>query len=136
MAYTLSFSKSHDYTTVKDGITILVTLRSENFFVDLTAKLDTGATFCIFERGQGEALHLDIETGQETLINTPTGTFTAYGHDVVLQFLDYELSTTVYFAADYAFNRNVLGREGWLNRLRVGIVDHDGLLYLSHYDEE
>lgn len=136
MSYTLTFSKCHDYTTIKDSITIPITLRSENFFVDLTAKLDTGASFCIFERGQGEALHLDIEAGQEMLISTPTGTFKAYGHDVILQFLDYALPTAVYFAADYSFSRNVLGRQGWLNRLRLGIVDYEGLLYLSHYDDE
>ena len=38
---------------------------------------------------------------------------------------------TVYFAKDYAFNRNVLGRTGFLNRVVVGLNDYAGKLYLS-----
>jgi hypothetical protein len=29
----------------------------------------------------------------------------------------------------------VRGRVGWLNQLRVGLVDYEGKLYLSRYDE-
>jgi hypothetical protein len=31
-------------------------------------------------------------------------------------------------------DRNFLGRSGWLDRLRIGIIDYDHLLYLSTYD--
>jgi hypothetical protein len=41
----------------------------------------------------------------------------------------------VYFAANQSFTRNVLGRRGWLDQVRPGIVEHDGKLYLSRYDE-
>jgi hypothetical protein len=49
--------------------------------------------------------------------------------------LGIETTTTVYFAADEAFTRNVLGRQGWLNVIRLGLVDYEGKLYLSHYDD-
>jgi hypothetical protein len=36
--------------------------------------------------------------------------------------------------ADPAIKKNLLGRTGWLNRIRLGIVDHDRELYLAPYD--
>jgi hypothetical protein len=30
---------------------------------------------------------------------------------------------------------NVLGRHGWIERMRLGLVDYEGLLFLAHYDE-
>jgi hypothetical protein len=63
-----------------------------------------------------------------------TGTFVAYEHEVTVHALGIEFSSVVFFAADPAFNRNFVGRSGWLDRLRVGIVDYDRLLLLSAYD--
>jgi hypothetical protein len=40
----------------------------------------------------------------------------------------------VFFFADANIVKNVLGRHGWLDRLNVGIVDHDQLLYAGAYD--
>jgi len=39
------------------------------------------------------------------------------------------------FAEADAFSLNVLGRVGFLDRLKVGIVDYEQLLYLGLYDE-
>jgi len=46
----------------------------------------------------------------------------------------YEFDVTVYFAQDENFNRNVLGRHGWLDRMIIAINDYDGKLYLSRYE--
>ena len=40
----------------------------------------------------------------------------------------------VFFAEDENFRRNVLGRNGWLDRVVIGINDYDGKLYLSRYE--
>lgn len=48
--------------------------------------------------------------------------------------LGLEFSALVFFAQDPAFARNFLGRKGWLDRLRVAIIDYDRTLYLSTYD--
>ena len=61
------------------------------------------------------------------------GSFVAYGHEVTLHTLGIEFSAVVFFAADPAFTRNFLGRSGWLDRLRIGIIDHDRLLYVGPY---
>jgi hypothetical protein len=40
----------------------------------------------------------------------------------------------VYFFADERINKNLLGRVGWLDRIRLGLIDHDGVLYVASYD--
>jgi hypothetical protein len=43
---------------------------------------------------------------------------------------------TVYFAGHEGFGRNVLGRRGWLDHVRLGLVEHNGRLYLSRHGDE
>ena len=40
----------------------------------------------------------------------------------------------VYFFADERIRKNLLGRTGWLDRVRFGLVDHDQSLFLAPYD--
>ncbi len=84
-------------------------------------------------RSLGEKLGLDIESGHLQGFSTPGGVVEGYGHSVTLEALGMEFDTIVYFAKDPGFNRNLLGRYGWLQRLRVGLVDYDGMLCLSRY---
>ena len=122
------------YDAGKPGISIDVELSSAALAVTVPAKLDTGSTRCIFARKFGDELGLQIEDGEPHVISTPTGTFRAYGHVVNLTTLDYTFESEVLFAEDEAFNQNVLGRHGWLERLIVGINDYDGKLFLSQYN--
>ncbi|MCX6603464.1 MAG: hypothetical protein NTV52_07710 [Acidobacteria bacterium] len=48
--------------------------------------------------------------------------------------LGLETDSTVYFFADEAIRKNVLGRRGWLDRVRLAIVDYEQVLYLGPYD--
>ena len=100
----------------------------------MLAKVDTGAAYCIFERRYGEELGLDVESGRAQRFRTMAGSFVAYEHEVTIQTLGVEFSAGVFFAQDTAFARNFLGRSGWLDRVRVGIVDYDRLLFLRSYD--
>ena len=43
------------------------------------------------------------------------------------------MQSVVYFAKYPGLPRNLLGRQGWLRNLRLGVIDYDNLLYLSHY---
>lgn len=122
------------YDAGKPGISIDVELSSGALAVTVPAKIDTGSTRCIFARKFGDELGLQIEDGEPHVISTPTGTFRAYGHVVNLATLDYTFESEVLFAEDEAFNQNVLGRHGWLERLIVGINDYDGKLFLSQYN--
>lgn len=84
----------------------------------------------------GEYLGIDVESGTPEKFGTATGGFLAYGHEVTLEVLDIETVSIVYFAADENFSRNVLGRTGWLDRVQLGLVDHEGKLLLSANDDE
>ena len=136
MPYTLTFSSLHSYDPSESGVSVPVKLRSGGRLVAFTAKLDTGASFCIFQRTYGEALGFDTERGTPEWISTPTGNrFLTYGHEVSLTTLSLQIDRMVYFAADETFRRNVLGRRGWLDQVRIGVIDYDGKLYVSKYDD-
>lgn len=96
--------------------------------------VDTGASNCLFEREHGELLNLDIEAGQPKAFWTATGRVETFGHMVEIEVPGLNVVSMVYFFADERINKNLLGRTGWLNRLRFGLVDHDLSLYLAPYD--
>ena len=134
MSETLTFALRYLYDPAKPGIQIPVVLSFGETSVRTEAKVDTGASLCVFQREHGEALGLSIESGDLVTIATATGTFEAFRHEVALTVLGIEMSAPVHFAR-HSFGRNVLGRRGWIERLRLGIVDYDGALYVSQYDD-
>lgn len=133
MAEILEFELSHNYSLFEIGITVDATLQNGNLSVDIDAKIDTGSTFCIFERHYGERLDLNVEAGTPIEIGTATGSFRAYGHELTLSVLGIETVSTVYFAENHYFDRNVLGRIGRLDRVKLGLIDQEGKLFLSKY---
>jgi hypothetical protein len=134
MTYTLSFSFLHEYDLNHTGITIPIVLSLGNIEQAALAKLDTGASFCIFQRELGEALGLNVESGAREMVGTATEPFLVYGHDLTVSALGFDMEATVYFAARQGLPRNVLGRRGWLDKLRLGIIDYEGKLYFSAYE--
>ena len=133
MPLSLEFDTAHEYPDAKDGIHVPITLAVGRHAVELAAKLDTGAAHCIFERKYGEMLGLNVESGRIQRFRTVTGSFAAFEHEVTIQTLGIEFPAIVYFAQDPSFNRNFLGRSGWLDRLRIGIVDYDRTLFVGPY---
>ena len=95
--------------------------------------IDTGSTYCVFERGRGEALGLNVENGIAVQFGTASGSFRAFGHELTLTVLGIETRSTVYFAEEDSFDRNVLGRIGWLDRVKLGLIEQEGKLFLSEY---
>ena len=135
MDYPMNFSRLATYDAGLPGIAVVVTLSLSQDSVTFPAKLDTGATNCVFARRYGEDLGLDVESGERVHISTATGSFIAYRHDVTLTVLDFAFDVRVCFAADETFQRSVLGRRGFLDRVNLGLVDYEGKLYLSRYSE-
>ena len=83
-----------------------------------------------------EALGLDPENAAVKRFRTANSSFEAFGHEVEITALGVTTFSTVYFFADASINKNVLGRVGWLDRVRLGLVDHDTTVYLAPYDTE
>jgi hypothetical protein len=131
MPYQLNFAKRQTYDSLEVGITIETILRYGTKQAVCAAKVDTGAHSCIFEREVGERLGLDIESGYQKPFGTLTGSFVAFGHEVVLETLGLVFDTMVYFPQEYGIRRNLLGRQGWLQAVRLGLVDYDCEIYLS-----
>ncbi len=136
MSLNLEFEKLVRYDSGRSGITVKVELRLGDDSTAFDAKIDSGSTYCVFERLHGEKLGIEIEKGLSERINTASGSFQAFAHQLTLTVEDYEFDATVYFAQDENFNRNILGRHGWLDRIIIGINDYDGKLYLSRYESE
>ena len=133
----ISFQYTHDYGTYSrtDGIVVPIGLSIGGRSVpELLAKLDTGAEDCIFQREYGEQWGLEIESGLPKRFGSAAGGFDAFGHAVDIDCFGFSIQSTVYFARDYNFYRNVLGRNGWLQRFRIAIIDYDSILHISYYD--
>lgn len=135
MAEEISFDESYFYNTLKIGITVPTILQLSDRLAEIEAKIDTGAENCIFERRHGETLGLEIESGTEKVFSTATAPFITYGHEITIWVLGIEIYATVYFAKEESFTRNVLGRQGFLNRVKLGLIDYEGKLLLSKYGE-
>ena len=134
MIFGIDFETSHSYAGRDDCIALPVVLQVGEERVDFVASLDTGASHCLFQRSYAEALYLDVEGGLRKVFATATGRFEAYGHEVTISALDIDVQSLVFFFADAGILKNVLGRLGWLDRVKVGLVDHNQLLYVIRYD--
>ena len=135
MSANIEFDEVYEYSTLKSGITVPVKLEFTENQVAFTAKIDTGSNHSIFERKYGQQLEIEIEKGIELTFNTATGNFHAYGHELTLSVLGIETVSTVYFAESDYFDRNVLGRIGWLDRVKLGLIEQEGKLFLSEYNK-
>ena len=113
-----------------------VTLRCGDNVVDLVASVDTGASSCLFESAYARELGLDLTSGVLKRFRTANSSFDAYGHEVEIDAFGIVTYSPVYFFAEPSIVKNVLGRGGWLDRVRLGVVDHDRMLYLAAYDHD
>ncbi len=133
MPHLLEFDHLIRYDHGLTGITIETTIGFSDVTTTFPAKIDTGSSVCVFERSHGESLGLDIESGIFLKISTATGTFNTFGFRVGLKVADLEFDSLAFFAEDENIRRNILGRHGWLELIRMGLVDYEGKLFLSKY---
>ncbi|MBX9599367.1 MAG: aspartyl protease family protein [Bryobacteraceae bacterium] len=131
----LRFAIRYEYDSRQEGITVPVISRTPDGTVELPAKLDTGATNCLFERSYADILGIEVEKGRRRTFQTANGHFTAFGHEMELGVLDCKHLAEVFFFEDRHIQKNVLGRVGCIQNFQLALVDHDALLYLSKYDD-
>lgn len=134
MKESLQFDIAFQFDTTRTGISVPATLTHGAESVECEVKIDTGATRCVFNRLYAEMLDIDVESVEAETVSTVIGKFEAFPHTVELDVLGLRTESIVLFAADPAFGRNVLGRVGWLDRIRLGLVDYEGNLFLSPYN--
>lgn len=132
MLHHLTFTQVAEYDAGLPGVAIAATLKLAKKLITFEARIDTGSTNCIFTRQIGEEIGLYIENGLPKWIATATGKFLTYEHEVTLSVLGFDFFILACFAEDNAFQKNVLGRHGFLMQVKLGLVDYEGKLYLGH----
>ncbi len=136
MAYQLTFGERAVYDSLEPGIPLETVLRHGSRIVRCGAQVDTGSQYCVFSREIGEDLGLEIESGLRKELGSLAGTLIAYGHEVTLETLGLEFNSFVFFSETRKLRRNLLGRAGWLQLVRLAIIDYDQELYLSLYNDD
>jgi hypothetical protein len=129
----IDFSEELRYKDEGEGIPVQVRLIYAGTLLEVTAKVDTGAAACLFTHEDGLDLGVPIEQGIPQRFGGLTGSLEAFGHEVTLQTGGIAFQSVVYFAKYPGLPRNLLGRQGWLRNLKLGVIDYDNLLYLSAY---
>jgi hypothetical protein len=115
LAFQIAFAKRHSYAGPSDTISLPVVLRSGQETINLVAKLDTGAAYCLFERSYAEALGIDVEGGVPMNFATANSRFHVFGHEVTITTLDLEVHSLVFFFADADIVKTSwAGMAGWI----------------------
>lgn len=132
----LDFTQVHTYANDDQGVAVPVILRSGKKQIQLVASIDTGASFCLFASELADLLGLELTAGEPKRFRTANSTLEAFGHEIEITAVGVATYTMVYFFADPFIRKNVLGRAGWLDRVRLGLVHYDSKIYLSSYNLE
>lgn len=136
MSHTLTFSMLLNIAQDETGLSIPVSLIAGNQELELSAYLDTGATYCVFPRWVGTSLGIDVDAGAEMVLNTGGGPLITNLHYLTLHIGSlYIEAAPICFTKFDSFPRCLLGRGGWLHKVRLGLVTYEDQLYLGLFDE-
>jgi hypothetical protein len=127
----VDFATCYKYERSENGIEVPIELHYREGSVRLRAKVDTGAASCFFQRAYAEELGIQVEAGHRETFSTAAGYFEAFGHHLEIRCLGHKSVGIVYFGAATTFSRNVLGRMGWLDQHKLGLIDSNSTLYLD-----
>jgi hypothetical protein len=128
----LEFDGDFEYKETSAGILVPIRLTHGDYSVELSARLDTGAADCLFDRSYADILGLS-DSGIEREYRTVTGSFKAFGHEVTIETLGLEWSSLAFFHAMGNPAHAFVGRRGWLDRIRLGIVHYEQRLFVGPY---
>jgi hypothetical protein len=128
----LDFDANLEYEETAAGILVPIRLIHGDRSVELRARLDTGAADCLFDRFYADILGLP-DSGVEGRYRTVAGSFQAFGHEVTIETRGLQRSAMVFFHGMGDPAHAFVGRRGWLDRVRLGIVHSEQRLFLGQY---
>jgi hypothetical protein len=96
----------------------------------------TGSTLCVFQHEIAERLGIKVEDGIEDYISAMGTILKVYGHDVMLVLDELSMDLIVYFPAYQQIPRNLLGRQGFLQRILFGLDDYEGVVYFGYHGDQ
>ena len=130
----LDFAQVHSYANGEGGVALPTILRFGSNSVRVVASVDTGASCCLFAGELADRLGIDLRSGERKRFRTANSSLETFGHELEISTMGVTTYSMVYLFADPLIIKNVLGRVGWLDRVRLGLVDHDSTIYLAPFD--
>lgn len=93
--------------------------------------IDSGSTFSVFSRVLADELGIVVVQGRAQRLSTLGGSLLAYGHDIEIEVMsDIHYKTEALFT-EYPIPRNLLGHNGFLDRVAVALRSKYALIYLQ-----
>lgn len=130
MSYSFDFPVKHQYPDRESGISLAVLLSYGDKTEKISAKIDTGAEFCVFAQDVALLLGIPLTSGVPKTFDTSGGLVEAYGHEVTFTTFGHQHTAMVFFAATSGHRRNLLGRNGWIRHFGIALFDYDSVMYL------
>ena len=132
MNWEFSFSTRIHLAEDDAGLFIPLTISAAGRDVEMPGYLDTGSKYCVVPRWVGEHLGLNVEVGQATSLRTGAGLMPTYLHYVTLSIGDLTFEDVPICVAKYRdFDRCLVGRAGWLQKVRLNLIPYDEHLFLN-----
>ncbi len=96
-----------------------------NTSVPIVALIDSGAVISLFDASIGQALGLNIESGESYNPKGIGGSIRAYLHNVILKIGDVEIDVKVGFTDQLSVPINLLGRDGFFETFLILFNDKE-----------
>jgi hypothetical protein len=125
-----------EYDTKVTGVVLPVVLLANDCVAAASAAVDTGSTLCVFQLEIAERLEIKVESGFEDYVNSMGTIIKVYGHEVTLVLEELSMDLMVYFPAYQQIPRNLLGRQGFLQRMLLGLDDYEGIVYFGYHGDQ
>ncbi len=132
MSWQFDFSTRLRTTEDSHGLYLTATLSVAGQELVVDGYLDIGAAYCILPRLLGETLGLAVEAGEPVTLKTGGGPLQGFLHFATLLLGDLAFEDVPICVIKYpGFDRCLLGRAGWLQKVRLNLSAYDEALYLN-----
>jgi hypothetical protein len=110
---------------------IPITLVRENVKLDTDALIDSGANISVFHEEIADCLEIEIEDGEEILLQGLGGRIVGYIHQVKLGVDGEEFYCSIVFSREITVGLNILGREGFFENFQITFNEKDKEVMLT-----
>ena len=95
------------------------------------ALIDSGATISVFGEETAEALGVEIEKGEKTVLGGVGGRIVGYIHKLRVRIAGKDFLCPIVFSREYLVSFNLLGRQEFFKRFRIIFEEKKNLLELE-----
>ncbi|MCI0392084.1 MAG: hypothetical protein MOB07_25405 [Acidobacteria bacterium] len=136
MTHQIVYRHRMEYDTKVAGVVLPVMILAGDRAEAINAAVDTGSTLCVFQYEIAERLGIRVEDGIEDYVSAMGTIIKVYGHEVTLVVEELSMDLIVYFPAYQQIPRNLLGRQGFLQRMLFGLDDYEGVVYFGYHSDQ